>query len=240
MRATALAFCYLIAAFIVSLDCIFVSGGALAHLEDDTVHHPSHEIATGSAERFGGNNAYSLFMHRATGAIVLLIGSLMFVDRLLLGRYPELGIVIGCLWILIGGFLFVRADPEGWPMGESGIFTSFTMPTAGEWLQHKILSLIPMMIGLHTVLVRNSHSLGNCLLAATAFFGAIGLLAHQHRDHVTLDIANSQHRLFAITALLTSLSLLLETSQMFRWRRRNLLFPICVTVLGLQLLLYTE
>jgi hypothetical protein len=32
-------------------------------------------------------------------------------------------------------------------MGQAGFVESFAMPTAGEWIQHKVLSLIPVLLG---------------------------------------------------------------------------------------------
>jgi putative copper resistance protein D len=182
-------------------------------------------------------------MHQTAGYGLLLIGILTLIDRITLWRYPVLRISVGSLWMVMGLFLFVRADPEGWPMGGEGFLSSWTMPTAEEWLQHKVLSLIPLLIGIYTVLpvgAARSNRNWNYGLGAAALFGVIGLLSHQHRDHPGMDIVNTQHRWFAVTALSTAVSLILETWQRWDWERKSMLYPTCVILLGLQLLFYVE
>lgn len=212
-----------------------------------TIHsadrHTDHDIMPTEADTDRGAPSYSLLMHQTSGYGVLLIGILTLIDRLTIQRYSALRIGIGSLWMVIGLFLFVRADPEGWPMGGEGFLASWTMPTAGEWLQHKVLALIPLLMGTHTLLLSSTSRTDpnwNYGLGAAALLGAIGLLSHQHRDHPGIDIVNVQHHWFAATALLTCVSLILETSQRWDWERKNLLYPACVILLGLQLLLYIE
>jgi hypothetical protein len=212
-----------------------------------TVHiverHADHDASPTQAELVQGDPSYSLLMHQSSGYSLLLIGLLTWVERSTVRRYPALRISIGSLWMMIGLFLFVRADPEGWPMGGEGFLASWTMPTAGEWLQHKVLSLIPLLIGTYTILcggAARTNPNWNYGLGAVALLGAIGLLSHQHRDHPSMDIVNVQHHWFAATALLTAVSLILETWQRWGWERKNLLYPTCLIVLALQLLFYVE
>ncbi len=190
-----------------------------------------------------GDSAYSLLMHHAAGGATLAIGALMLLDRVTSRRYPALRIGAGWTWILLGVFLFVRADPEGWPMEGHGFMASWTMPTSGEWLQHKLLSLIPMMLGVVALAHRglpDQSNLWNYVLAVLAVAGAVGLMNHQHLDHPGADIVNWQHRGFAATAVLAALCLVLEVKGGLRWNRVHLFFPICLVILGLQLVLYVE
>lgn len=212
-----------------------------------TVHsaerHADHDASPTQADTERGGTSYSLIMHQTSGSGLLLIGILTWIDRNTIRRYSSLRISIGSLWMMIGLFLFVRADPEGWPIGGEGFLASWTMPTAGEWLQHKVLSLIPLLIGTSTILVggvSRTNAMWNYGLGAAALLGAIGLLSHQHRDHPDIDIVNVQHHWFAVTALLTTVSLILETWQRWGWERKNLLYPTCLIVLALQLLFYVE
>lgn len=203
-------------------------------------HHADHDAVPTVAGTARSGPSYSLLMHRTSGSGLLLIGVLTWINRLTVRRYSALRISIGTLCVVIGLFLFVRADPEGWPMGGEGFLASWTMPTAGEWVQHKVLSLIPILIGTYTILLGSVSRVNqnwNYGLGAAALLGAIGLLGHQHRDHPGIDLVNVQHQWFAVTALLTAVSLILETWQRWDWERKNLLYPTCVILLGLQLLL---
>lgn len=205
-------------------------------------HHPPPANSEEAAQP--GGRPYSLFMHHAAGYGLLLVGTLTLLDRATSRRYPALRYGVGLTWILIGLFIFIRADPEGWPMGRVGFMESWTMPTAFEWLQHKVLALVPICLGIYALFVikasGESNRTANYALAVMAVVGAIGLMSHQHQDHPGMDLVNVQHRMFALTALLTALSLVQEMWRGWRWVWKELFYPSCLIVLGLQLVIYTE
>jgi hypothetical protein len=189
-----------------------------------------------------GDKDYSLFMHHTSGWAVLALSALIFTDRLTDQRYRPVRIGIGSVWLLLGVFLFVWADPEGWPIGPFGFVESFTMPTSGEWLQHKVLSFIPVFFGLSVILGRGLSTVPDKWkygLALTAAFGAIGLLSHEHISHPGMDVVNLQHRLFALTALLIAVGLIQEMWSR-KWKGKAVCYPIGILLLGLQLVFYTE
>jgi hypothetical protein len=186
--------------------------------------------------------AYSLFMHHSSGIAMIALGVLMFVDRLLKSRRQAFGILIGCVWLLFGAFLFIKADPEGWPIGAAGFIESFRMPTANEWIQHKLLSLIPMLLGVYSILARFAPptAIETFAAAGAAFLGGLGLMIHQHADHPGLDIVNLQHRYFALNAFVIAGGLLLERWGFMTSRSKAFLVPIGILVIGLQLATYVE
>lgn len=209
----------------------------------DAHHEPASSGGQSEVSAVRGGRQYSLFMHHTSGWAVLALSALLLADRLTYQRHRLIGISIGCVWLLFGVFLFIRADPEGWPIGPAGFLESFTMPTSGEWLQHKVLSLIPMFLGLYSLGVRRimpNARKWNYVLAFLAVLGAIGVLSHQHLDHPGMDIVNVQHRLLALTALLTAVSLVQEVWKGWDWKGKNLIFPLCLMILGLQLVFYVE
>jgi hypothetical protein len=196
-------------------------------------HHP---------DAMDDDKDYSLLMHHTSGWAVLALSALISTDRLTGQRYRTVRIGIGGVWLLLGAFLFILADPEGWPIGPFGFVESFTMPTSGEWLQHKILSFIPALFGLYVILGRGPSNVPNRWnygLAFAAVFGAIGLLSHQHISHPGMDVVNLQHRLFALTALLIAVSLVQEMWS-GKWKGKAVYYPIGLLLLGLQLTFYTE
>ena len=192
-------------------------------------------------QNHGASRSYSLFMHHATGYFVLIIGILFTVDRSTRFQSNGLRYAIGVMWTLLGLFIFVRADPDGWPMG-SGFWVSWTMPTHLEWFQHKLLSLIPLMLALYTFRgpAMKHGTWGSSITVGLAVAGAIGLLSHQHADHPGQNIVDLQHRFFAGTCLLVAFSLLQEARGRWMGNRKQFIFPALLIVLALQLAWYTE
>ena len=186
--------------------------------------------------------AYSLFMHRSSGMALIVLGVLVLANRMTKRRDGTFQIGIGVVWLLFGAHLFIRSDPEGWPIGPAGFLESFSMPTSDEWIQHKVLSLIPLALGIWTFTPRSrqpnlywSYALGGMLA-----LGGAGLLLHQHLDHQTMDIVNVQHRFMALTALFIAASSVADGLRRLTWKVKPFLLPCGLMVLGLQLALYVE
>lgn len=119
-------------------------------------------------------------------------------------------------------------------MGTSGLMESMTMPTAREWLQHKLLAVIPILLGLHAAMWEfvRLNARWKYGLATIAVVGAIGLLSHQHRDHPGMDVVNLQHRLFAVSVLVIAIGLALEEQGSIPLPLRRFLFPAGIMLLG--------
>lgn len=188
------------------------------------------------------DTAYSLFMHHSAGAAVLLVGLFLLADRLTRQHHLAIRAAIGSTWLLLGLYLLIRSDPEGWPMGPVGFIDSFSMPTAPEWIQHKVLSLIPVVLGVLTLATRPAFQqmTWHYVLAGVAAFGGLGLLIHQHSDHPGFDMVNLQHRIFAATAFFIAFGLVVEKRDRPAWKVKRFFVPCGVSALGLELLLYIE
>jgi len=188
-------------------------------------------------------NTYSLFMHHAAGVGVIIVSLLLLVHRLTGQRFAVLRIAGGATWFLLGLFLFIRSDREGWPIGPTGFLESFTMPTREEWIQHKLLTMIPMFLGIYVGKAHSHVPKAFWTYAAVALAGAGGLAltVHQHLEHPgSDDIVNLQHRLFAITALFIAGSLILDAKQHVTWKFKPYLLPAGLLIMGLQLAFYVE
>ncbi|MGE0644434.1 MAG: hypothetical protein AB7P24_12255 [Nitrospira sp.] len=205
----------------------------------DSHHHRSHRDV--SSQDGVSSRSYSLFMHRTTGYLVLIIGILFAVDRSTHSQSNRLRYAIGAMWTLFGLFIFVRADPDDWPLG-SEFWVSWTMPTHLEWLQHKLLSLIPLMLALYTFRgpAMKHGTWGSPITVGLAVVGAIGLLSHQHGAHPGQNTVDLQHGFFAGTCLLVAFSLLQEARGRWIGNRKQFIFPALLIVLALQLAWYTE
>ena len=185
---------------------------------------------------------YSRFMHHSSGFGLLLIGALLLADRLTTHRHRLFRVGVGGAWLLLGMFLFVFSDLEAWPIGPAGFIESFSIPTAHEWIQHHLLAMIPMVLGVYTMLSpwKDPRPLWRYLAAGIAVLGGAGLLIHQHLDHPGLDVVNVQHRLFSLTSFFIGASLAVEGSRRLNWKAKPYLLPGGLLLLGIQLALYVE
>ncbi|MEP6601333.1 MAG: hypothetical protein ABJB49_05915 [Nitrospirota bacterium] len=187
-------------------------------------------------------NEYSLFMHQSSGVALIVIAILILSDRLMRGRIAAIQFGIAIIWLGFGMHVFIRSDPEGWPIGPAGFLESFSMLTSKEWIQHKLLSLIPLALGLWTLISRrramkasSTYALGGVLA-----LGGAALLFHQHLNHQSMDIVNLQHRFMAITSLFIAGSATSDGIAHTTSRIRPLLLPSGLMLLGVQLVMYVE
>ena len=185
---------------------------------------------------------YSRFMHHSSGMAMLILGAFVLADRLTAHRHRLLGFGIGGTWISFGLFLFVFSDLEAWPIGPAGFMESFSLPTAHEWIQHHLLSMIPMVLGVYMMLLgrKQSKPWWKYLAAGVAVLGGAALSIHQHLDHPGMDLVNLQHRVFALTSFFIGASLVLEENARFTWKGKMFLLPVGLLLLGIQLALYVE
>jgi len=190
------------------------------------------------AARSGAEIAYSEFNHRSSGVFLLVIAAVTFWQARgrRRGAWPALG---AALWIAFGVYLFVRSDPEAWPWGPLGLVESLR---DSEVLQHKLLTLIPVAIGVAEGLygygaVRRRPSLK--LTSALALAGAVGLFLHFHEGRLHLDWIYAQHAALGLAGLAAGMGLLLSR-RAEPGSRLHLLWPAFLVVVAAGLLFYTE
>jgi hypothetical protein len=207
-----------------------------------TPHHSTSQKRPPSGMSPEEDLEYSRFMHHSSGVAVLIIAVLLLGDRATGHRYRLLRVGSGVTWLALGLFLFIYSDLEAWPIGPAGFIESFSLPTADEWIQHHLLSMIPMVLGVYTILCRwkESRALWSYVMAGLATLGGVALLIHQHLDHPDLDFVNIQHRFFAATVFVIAASLVVERSARFTWNGKPYLLPAGLLLLGIQLAVYVE
>ncbi|HZC80337.1 MAG TPA: hypothetical protein VE222_01240 [Nitrospiraceae bacterium] len=236
--------------------CLFTgplaAADSIASDEQASTHHHERSAATTHKHMQGDlppsgmdpeeDLEYSRFMHHSSGVTVLVIATLLLADRLTAHRHRLLKIGSGLTWLMFGVFLFVFSDLEAWPIGPAGFIESFSLPTAHEIIQHHLLSMIPMVLGIYTMLFRwkEPRPLWSYLAASIAMLGGVALLIHQHLDHPGIDFVNIQHRFFALTSFFIAASLVVEGSSRFAWKGKPYLLPAGLLLLGIQLALYVE
>ncbi|TAJ22199.1 MAG: hypothetical protein EPO64_14405 [Nitrospirae bacterium] len=188
--------------------------------------------------------AYSLFMHRSCGLALIGLGLLILADRLTQRRHGAIRKGMGIIWLLMGVHILWNADPTDWPV--VGTFMeSLHRPGSSEWLQHKVLSLIPMAIGLYAVLVprrEKPNPSAGFVMAAILALGGIALLYHEHEHSPGMDMALivKQHTMMAMTALFIAAGWLADSLERLSWKPKFYLVPIGLILIGLELAIYTE
>lgn len=188
--------------------------------------------------------AYSLFMHRSCGTVVALLGLLVLADRLTQRRHGALRKGMGAIWLLMGIHIFLNADPTDWPLAAT-FMESYNRPGSSEWLQHKILCLIPMAIGLYTMFVarrERPNPWSGYAMAAALAFGGVALLYHEHEHSPGMDMGLivRQHNLMAVTSLFIAAGWLADTLERLSWKPKFVMVPMGLILLGLELAIYTE
>ena len=158
-------------------------------------------------------------------------------------RYGTVG-----LWVLLFTFLFIRADPDYWPLGKASWFDGFHN---WETFQHRIgySLLIPIAVGDYLRIRKGwkvNPSLGRWGVLLVGAVGSGILFTHLHD---TLDPAhyadvwrmNAQHIAMAIFGLLFAISKFAWDTWRFpgtRWGKY--LWLACLAGMGVVLNLYVE
>ncbi len=193
--------------------------------------------------RSGTELAYSQVTHRVAGGVLLLLASVIALESWRPTRFPW-SASSSVLWILFGLYLIPTSDPESWPWGPKRFVDIFSDSLV---LQHKILALIPIAIGVIGGL-RSAGLVARArwasLVAPLAAFGGAALFAHFHDGRLHLDVIYVQHVAMGTTAVGLGVVLFLAGRQarstprgqaVMRWA-----WPGLLAVLALVLLFYVE
>ena len=183
--------------------------------------------------------AWSEFNHHWAGVFVVLIGVLAFLNRAgwrLARNWP-------LVFLGLAVFLFLRSDPEVWPMGSEGIFESLRDI---EVLQHRFFVLLTVMFAIFEWRVRaggwqnKSAKLVFPLICAT---GGAALLTHSHaianvKEALLIELT---HTPLALAAMAAGWSRWLEIRLDGRGARiAGWVWPVCFVFIGALLMLYRE
>ena len=203
---------------------------------------PPQAFVPGSGDlpaRNAADVAWSEYNHHWSGLFVVLIGTLGLAHRA--------GVRWARHWplVLLGlaGFLFLRSDPEVWPLGGIGFWESLRDV---EVLQHRIFVVLIVAFALFEWGVRTGRlrdpraALVFPLL--TALGGAL-LLTHSHaianvRDQLLIELS---HMPLALAGIAAGWSRWLELRADGSVRRvAGWVWPVCFLVVGAILLSYRE
>ena len=198
--------------------------------------------APGSSEpptRNAADLAWSEYNHHWAGLIVTLIGVLALLHRASVGWARHWPLVL----LALAAFLFLRSDPEVWPLGEIGFFASLGDV---EVLQHRVFVLLVVVFaffewGVRTGRLRSPKA-ALVFPLLTAIGGAL-LLTHSHaianvKEQLLIELSHTPLALAGITAGWARWLELRAEGQVRRWA--GWVWPVCFVVVGAILLNYRE
>lgn len=140
-------------------------------------------------------------------------------------------------------FLFLRSDPEVWPLGDTGFFESFRDV---EVVQHRVFVLITIAFGIFEWRVRAynlTKSKAALVFPMVTALGGMLLLTHQHaianvKDQMLIELTHTPLALAGITAGWSRWLEIRLDPPGNRWA--GWVWPVCFLFVGALLLLYRE
>lgn len=197
---------------------------------------------SGTRRNTPAEKAWSEYNHHWAGIIVLSIGLLALIaqaGKVSWARNWPL------LFLGLSVFLFLRSDPEVWPLGPNGFWVTFADP---EVLLHRIFAALVIALAVFEWRVQTGRvTSSNVRLVfpmLVAVSGAL-LLTHSHslgniKEEVLAELS---HIPLAILAVMAGWSRWLELrlpaeNSARAWLAR--LWPVCITFIGVLLLNYRE
>jgi putative copper resistance protein D len=182
---------------------------------------------------------WSEYNHHAAGAIVTAIGLLALLGQagLRWARHWPL------LFLGLAAFLFLRSDPEAWPLGSIGFWASMR---DSEVLQHRLIIVLTAVFALFEWGVRSGAIKSSRAALVFPLLTAVGgtlLLTHSHqiadvKDQLLIELS---HTPMAILAIGSGWSRWLELRLDAPGNRiAGWLWPIGFVLIGIILMLYRE
>ncbi|MGH6894626.1 MAG: hypothetical protein ACREEP_20460, partial [Dongiaceae bacterium] len=184
--------------------------------------------------------AWSEYNHHWSGMIVLVMGILVILEKT--GKAPWAR-HWPLLLVVLAGFLFMRSEAEGWPMGELSLADSLRDP---EFIQHKTFMMLMTSFAVFEWSVRNRvlrNDWAKYVFPLICALGGMILLTHSHsianvKELLLLEMTHMPLAVFAIWSGWTRwLELRLDgrAQVIAGW-----LWPVFFCLTALTLLLYRE
>ena len=184
--------------------------------------------------------AWSEYNHHWAGIFVLVIGVLALLEKSGKARWARHWPLA---FLALAVFLFIRSDPENWPLGNIGFFEGLRN---AEVFQHRLIVLLVVAFGFYewgVRLDRIKRPWAPLVFPILTAFGGIMLLMHSH------NISDVKEQ-FLIEMTHIPLAILAVASAWCRWleirldapgnRIAGLIWPITYILIGVLLVDYRE
>jgi putative copper resistance protein D len=186
--------------------------------------------------------AWSEYNHNWAGIFVLLTGSLALLSR---SKYFPWAKVWPLTFLGLAVFLFLRSDPENWPLGPNGFWESFM---TSDVLQHRVAVILVILFAIFQWRVEKNGlrtGFAPLVLPAVCALGGVVLLTHTHplsnvKEQLLIELS---HTPIAIFAVIGGWSRWLDLRLPEPIRARKCLawvWPVCFIIIGLILMDYHE
>lgn len=184
--------------------------------------------------------AWSEYNHHAAGFFVFLMGVLALVDRTGRVRWARHWPL---LFLGLAVFLFFRNDPRAWPLGPAGFWESMVLP---DVLQHRMVVLLIVALALFEWMVRSGRLTrpgGRLVFPLLCAAGGGLLLTHSHamfnlKSEFLTEVSHAPMGLFGVVMAWgrwLEVRLPPEDARVPGW-----IWAVCLTIIGLILLVYRE
>jgi copper resistance protein D len=186
--------------------------------------------------------SWSEYNHHWAGLIVLTMGLLAFLART---KHFPWARNWPLIFLGLSAFLFLRSDPETWPLGPNGFWVTLQDP---EVLLHRIFALLVIALAIFEWRVQTGRvATERARLVFPALVAAASalLLTHSHslgniKEEVLAELSHAPLAVFGIVAGWSRwLELRLPAENKVR-DRMAWLWPTCLVLIGLLLLNYRE
>jgi copper resistance protein D len=186
--------------------------------------------------------AWSEYNHNWSGLVVFLMGILALLSR---SRYFSWAKIWPLSFLLLAVFLFLRADPENWPLGPNGFWESFAQT---DVLQHRmaVILIIAFAVFQYRVETKRVKSMAAAMVfPAVCALGGVVLLTHTHAVTNIKEelLAELSHTPLAVFGIVAGWSRWLELRLPEENHTRKYLawvWPVCFIIIGLILMDYHE
>jgi putative copper resistance protein D len=197
---------------------------------------------TGTRPNTPAEKAWSEYNHHWAGVVVLAMGLLALLaqaGRVSWARHWPLA------FFGLSAFLFLRSDPETWPLGPVGFWATLADP---EVLLHRFFALLVIALAIFEWRVQTGRvDSGRARLIFPVLIAVSGalLLTHSHslgnlKEEVLAELSHIPLAILAVTA---GWSRWLELRLPSENQTRNAmarLWPLCIALIGVVLLNYRE
>jgi copper resistance protein D len=186
--------------------------------------------------------AWSEYNHNWAGMIVLVTGVLALLSR---SRYFMWAKMWPLTFVGLAVFLFLRSDPENWPLGPNGFWESFAV---SEVLQHRLAVVLVLLFAAFQWSVESnrvqSHAAALVFPGVCALGGVI-LLTHNHalsnvKEEVLIEMSHIPLAIFAVIAGWSRWLELRLPESVGPHRYLAWVWPVCFIMIGIILIGYHE
>ena len=196
----------------------------------------------GNSVSLPGDIAWSEYNHNWAGIVVFAMGLLALLSR---SKYFPWARMWPLMFLGLALFLFLRADPENWPLGPNSFWTSFG---SADVLQHRLAILLIIALAIFESLVQRGRVRSQAAALVFPMMCALGgamLLTHSHsltnvKEQLLIELS---HTPLAILGVIAGWSRWLEVrlppSNQIR-KSLGWIWPVCFVLIGLILMDYHE